>query len=336
MTRDGVRNRLLAVLVVIAAVGALKLTQPVTLPLVAAIFLLVLAWPLQSRLERAIPRGLAYAVTILAVVVTLAAFLAAIGWSLSVVAERAPEFMERVEQLRADAGGWAEERDLPVGGGGDEGVDAGILAPIFAAVWGAGAGLFLTIAFFVLALGEVRDFRRRLLAHFGERGEKVLDAIREISTKTRGFFLAITIAGLLAGIVSLAYGFVIGLEHVLVWAFLAYLLNYVPVVGSTIAVFPPTLWALIQFDGLGRPLAVLLGFGAIQFVVGNYIAPKFEGRYTRISPLLVLFSILFWWWVWGPVGAILGVPLTVAIVVAASHAPATRWIPALLADDEAS
>jgi AI-2 transport protein TqsA len=331
MTQTAVRNRLLAVVAAIAVVGALKVTQPVTLPLMAAVFLLVLSWPLQLRLERWLPRAASYFLTILAVLLTLAAFIAAIGWSLTVVAERAPEFIERAQQLRADLSGMAEERDLPIGAAGD-GLSGEAVLPVFAAMWAAGAMLFLTIAFFVLALVEVRDFRHRLVDHFGPGGERALDAIREIGEKVRGFMFAISLAGALAGLASLAYGFAIGLEYVLVWAFLAYLLNYLPVVGSTIAVFPPTLWALVQFDGLARPLAVLLGFGAIQFVVGNYIAPKFEGRYTRVSPLVVLFSILFWWWVWGPVGAILGVPITVGILVACAHFPATQWITALFAE----
>jgi AI-2 transport protein TqsA len=346
MTQTSVRNRLLAILAVIAVVGALKVTQPVTLPLATAIFLLVLFWPLQAWLQARVPRPLAYAVTILAMLLVIAGFMAAVGWSLAVVVERAPEVVERARQLQAELGGWAEERELPIGGGatgdegpGDDGAGAGAigeaLLPALAALWAAGAGLFLTLAFFVLALGEVRAFRRRLVAHFGARGERALVAVREIGGKSRGFFLALTLAGLLAGGLSLAYGFALGLEHVLVWAFLAYLLNYIPVVGPTLAVFPPALWALVQFDGVARPLAVLVGFGAIQFVVGNYIAPRFEGRYTRVSPLIVLVSILLWWWVWGPVGAVLGVPITVAALVACGHAPATRWIPALLAEEEA-
>jgi AI-2 transport protein TqsA len=333
MTQASIRNRLLAIGIAIAVVGALKVTQPVTLPLAAAVFLLVLAWPLQLGLERRLPRGVAYLLTTLAVLLTLAAFMAAIGWSLTGMAERAPEIIERAQQLRDDLSGMAEERDLPIGDAGG-GLGGEAVVPVFTAMWAAGAMIFLTIAFFVLALVEVRDFRRRLLDHFGERGERALAATREIGRKVRGFMFAITLAGLLAGFASLAYGFALGLEHVLVWAFLAYLLNYLPVVGSTIAVFPPTLWALVQFDGMGRPLAVLLGFGMIQFVVGNYIAPKFEGRYTRVSPLVVLFSILFWWWVWGPVGAVLGVPITVGILVACGHFPATQWINALFAEPE--
>jgi AI-2 transport protein TqsA len=326
-----VRVRLLAVLAAIVVAAALKATQPVTLPLAAAIFLIVLAWPLQLRLERGLPRPLAYVVTGLVVIGTLAAFVARVAWSLSVVLDRVPEFVQRLAELRADVTGWAEERELPIGDETDE-LGAGSMAPVIASLWHAGAMLFLTIAFFGLGLTEVRRFRARLIAFDTARGEQLLGGIREASRKVRGFVVALTLAGLIGGVASFGYALALGLEHALVWAFLAYLLNYIPVVGSTLAVFPPTLWALVQFDGVGRPLAVLIGFGAIQFVVGNYIAPHFESRFTTISPLIVLVSIVVWWWVWGPIGAVLGVPLTVAGIDASRHFGGTRWIAALLAE----
>lgn len=330
-SRTDTRARLLGVLVIVAVGGALKVTQPVTLPLVTAAFILVFAWPLELRLERSMPRALAYLLTILSVLIVLATFITMIALSLRVMIERAPDFIERVQQLRQDLSGWAEERELPITTEGN-GVGAETIAPVLASLWQAGAMLFLTIAFFILALGEVRRFRDKLIGHYGQRGEHALEGIRDVAGKVRGFLLALTLAGLLGGVASLIYGFALGLEHVLVWAFLAYLLNYIPVVGSTLAVFPPTLWSLVQFEGVGRPIAVLIGFGAIQFIVGNYIAPLFESRYTKISPLIVLVSIVLWWWIWGPIGAVLGVPLTVAIVMACSYFDSTKWISVLLSE----
>jgi AI-2 transport protein TqsA len=331
MSSGSIRTRLLAVLVAVVAAAALKATQTVTMPLAAAIFLIVIIWPLQLRLERIVPRPLAYLVTSLVVIGVLAAFIAMVAWSLTVVLDRVPDFVQRLAELRDDLMGWAEERELPISDDTDE-LGAGTVAPLIASLWQAGAMLFLTIAFFALGLTEVRRFRARLIALDSARGERALAGIRETSRKVRGFLLALTLAGLLGGVASLGYALALGLEHALVWAFLAYLLNYIPVVGSTLAVFPPTLWSLVQFDGLARPAAVLVGFGVIQFVVGNYIAPHFESRFTTISPLIVLVSIVVWWWIWGPIGAVLGVPLTVAAIDASRHFDGTRWIAALLAE----
>lgn len=334
MTSDSTRNRLLAIVAVLAAGAALKLTQPITLPLAAAIFLILLAWPLQTRLERAMPRWVAYLGTILGVLAGLAAFLAMIAWSLGVVAERSPEIIERIVRLGSDLAARAGARGLPADADWN-GLGAETIFPVVASVWRAAAMLLLTIAFFVLGLTEMRRFRLRLIGHYGDSADSVLDAIAEASGRVRGFVMAITFAGLLGGVLTLVYGTALGLEYALVWAFLAYLLNYIPVVGSTISVFPPALWALVQFDGVARPAAVLLGLGAIQFVVGNYVAPRFEARYTTISAFVILISILVWWWIWGGVGALLGVPLTVAILTACSYFDGTRWITALLSDAEA-
>lgn len=94
---------------------------------------------------------------------------------------------------------------------------------------------------------------------------------------------------------------------------------------------PPTLYALLQFESIGRVFGIFVGVGAIQFVVGNFIDPKVEGRVLSLSAVAVLFAIVFWGWVWGPFGALLAVPITAALAIVADHIPGTRWIAALVA-----
>jgi AI-2 transport protein TqsA len=97
-------------------------------------------------------------------------------------------------------------------------------------------------------------------------------------------------------------------------------------------VIPPSLFALIQFDGLGRPLLVFLGMAVLQLVCGNYVDPLIQGHYLSLSPVVVLVSILLWGWIWGIPGAFLGVPITIGLVVTADHFPKTRWIARLLSE----
>ena len=99
---------------------------------------------------------------------------------------------------------------------------------------------------------------------------------------------------------------------------------------------PPVLFAAVQTDALG-PAALLLGvLVGIQVVVGNYLDPMIQGRYLSLSPLVVLFSITIWGFVWGILGAFVGVPITVGIAVACHQFERTRWIAALLGDLPAS
>ena len=102
--------------------------------------------------------------------------------------------------------------------------------------------------------------------------------------------------------------------------------------GSLVAIFPPVLFAFIQFDGFTMPLLVLAGVGGIQLVMGQFVDPRLEGKYLELSPLVVLFSVAFWGWMWGIAGAFIGVPITVALVIACNQFERTRWIAALLAD----
>jgi AI-2 transport protein TqsA len=323
--------RLLAVLAVIAVVAALKVSQPVTMPLVAAGFILVLLWPLHARLQAVVPRTLAYATTILIVLLALAGFAFLVGWSLSVIIDQMPQISERVQELRERLTSWANDREVTVPEG-EGGVALETVAPIVTSVWQWGAMLLLTIAFLALALAEVDQYRNKLVRRLGDAGKATVADIGRAGGKVRGFFLALSISGLLSGVASALFGWAIGIDHVLVWAALALLLNYIPIVGPVVAIFPPTLWALVQFDTIGRPLAVLAGFGVIQFVTGNYIAPKFEGRYTDLSPLVVLLSIVLWGWIWGPIGAVLAVPITIGVVLASRHLESTRWIAVLLSE----
>ena len=172
---------------------------------------------------------------------------------------------------------------------------------------------------------------------FGDsRGRSLIDSAEAISSKYQSYLWACTVAAILQGLSVWLFSLAMGLDFAFVWGLLAFLLNYIPTVGSALAVLPPTLFALIQFNGLGRPLAVFLGMALLQLLFGNYIDPIIQGRYVSLSPVVVLISIVFWGWVWGVSGALLGVPITLGIVIAADHFPNTRWIARMLAEERRS
>ena len=110
-----------------------------------------------------------------------------------------------------------------------------------------------------------------------------------------------------------------------------------PTIGSVLAVVPPVAYAFVQFDNLARPLAALGVLTVAQLFLGNYVDPRIEGRLLSLSPLVVLLAIVFWAWMWGAPGSLLGVPIVVAVTVVARHFDSTRWIWAILTephDDE--
>jgi hypothetical protein len=121
----------------------------------------------------------------------------------------------------------------------------------------------------------------------------------------------------------------LGVDFPFLWGLLAFFLNFVPNIGSVMASLPPILMALIQ-HGPGRALLVMLGYVVINMVIGNMLEPRLMGRRLGLSTLVVFLSLLFWGWVWGPIGMLLSVPLTVVLKILLEHSEDFRWLAVLL------
>lgn len=123
----------------------------------------------------------------------------------------------------------------------------------------------------------------------------------------------------------------IGLDFPLLWGLVAFLFNYVPNIGGFVAAVPTLLVALVQ-PGLGTGAMFIIGLGhaVIHTVIGNIVEPAWMGRKLGLSPLVVLLCLVFWGWVWGPVGMLLSVPLTMAVKIALESDEQLRWIAVLL------
>jgi predicted PurR-regulated permease PerM len=332
------RARLLAVTATVLVLAFLKWSQPATMPLAFAVFLIALAWPLQEHLEHRLPRWAAFTLTVVAILLVLAAFVGSLWWSSHLVAEKSPQYTDRVEQLYQRFQTWLQSygMSLPQGGSGTGSVLGGGLArTVLGGAASSVSFLALVLALTILGLFEVRDFRERAARAFRQEhhGRELIESVRQIAIKYQRYLWALFVTAVLQGVTVYLLALAVGLDFAFVWALMAFLLNFLPTVGSTIAVIPPTLFALLQFDGFGRPLAVFLGMTALQLIMGNYVDPLIQGRFVALSPVMVLTSIVFWGWIWGVPGALLGVPITVGIVVATDHFPKTRWIARLLSSE---
>lgn len=198
--------------------------------------------------------------------------------------------------------------------------------------------LALAVGFAALALAELRITREKMLLRFGERqGGKALAIGAELAHAMRRYVKVKSVTSLIAGVSTAAISLIFGIEFAALWGFLAFLFEYVPTIGSVLAVVPPVAYAFVQFDTLARPLAALGVLTVAQLFLGNYVDPRIEGRLLSLSPLVVLLAIVFWAWMWGAPGSLLGVPIVVAVTVVARHFDSTRWIWAILTephDDE--
>jgi AI-2 transport protein TqsA len=187
------------------------------------------------------------------------------------------------------------------------------------------------LIFLIMGLLEANAFRRRLPHALGaDAAERLLMAFHELGWKFRRYMLIRSAVSVLTGLLTWLFAVLVGLEFAVVWGILAFALNYIPFVGSILAVFPPVVFAVVQFDSWQAPLLVLTGMVLIQFSIGNFIDPRLEGRALALSPFAVILAIFFWGIIWGVPGAFMGVPLTIALATICSHFHGACWVTRLL------
>jgi AI-2 transport protein TqsA len=299
-------HTLLAIIAVVVGFTALRVTQPITLPLVFAIVLLLFFRPLQVWLDARLPRWVSPLVIMLIVLGLLGLGALAVAYVVSVVAPEVPRLAEQIrpqlESLRSRLQGLGVS--LPSGSGSGSGASSsgasqaagGILSGMgsFASALGI-AVLSLTTLVFLLV--EVKDYRRKLEQGVfpSPNGEKVLDAFTRMTSKFARYFLVQTFSSVVTGILTGLYCWLIGIEFPFVWGLLAAVLNFIPTVGSIVAVVPPTLFAL-AFGGLGTAALAFVGLGVIQFAMGNVVDPVLQGKAIQVSETVELLSVVFWGW----------------------------------------
>jgi predicted PurR-regulated permease PerM len=328
----------------VAALWAIKWAYPVFMPLAASAFLVGMVYPVYAWLRERTNGAIALLAAFLTVVAGFAAFFWVTGWAISSVASQLPEYEAELRRTYAGLRSAAEAVGLSlpppdrIGGSGASGSGAldgwlgGVAQSVGYKAQAFVTYLLLTLAFVALGLAEVQAYGHKMRAAGGLAAE-MQDAAAEMGHKFRAYLGAVTFSALITAVLSAGLAFAVGLEFALVFALLSFLMNYVPTIGSVIAIVPPTLFALVQFDGVVLPLVVFLGFSAIELTVGNYVAPKIEGRILSLAPTVVLAAIVFWGWIWGIVGALLAVPLTIALATFCDRFAHTRWVSILIRED---
>ncbi|MEX1048308.1 MAG: AI-2E family transporter [Akkermansiaceae bacterium] len=351
LQRSGQVLILLAALVLV--VTGLKLAQGFFLPVLLAFFVATVSFPITNALrKRGVPRSLAVLMTVL---IDFAFIAGIIVLGVTLVGDLQKKWDERYagqfsQQVRSGAESLAGKLEQWGVEDSKEKIQLAVennLANLqdirFERIWDFSTGLLgHVVGFFgtslivliltVFMLSEARMFGRRLEAISQAQGpniERMLSATRDIQR-----FLAIKTAislvtGFLAGLLCWAAG----LDFYVLWGILAFAFNYIPVVGSLIAGVPPMILALLV-AGLPNALLVAGGYLLINNFLGNFIEPMLVGRRFGISTLLVVISVLFWGWVWGPLGMLLAVPLTMMLKVVLDGSEDFRWIGVAISSEQ--
>lgn len=324
---------------VIVVIYGMQMAKVLLVPfLIAAFLALITVRPmLWMQQKKGVPSIIAALIIVIVIMLILAVVGTILGSSiadftaalpvyqarLDVIVDRVLDFF--VKHLNADA----SMQNL--GDMIDPGWAMGLVASILNSLKGVLTNTFLIIFTTIFILLEASSVGTKVEAAFG-RSANSLERPR-IFLQNLGRYLGIkTIVSFATGLCAGVLTWAIGLDFPLLWAMLAFLLNYIPTIGSIIAAVPAILLALVQL-GPAAAGATAIGFAAINVVFGNAIEPRLMGYGVGISPLIVFVGLVFWGWVFGPVGMLLSVPLTMTLKLALESDERSRWIAILIGSE---
>ena len=327
---------LAALVVVIAGVRA---AEAIVVPFLLSVFIAVISAPALLWLEeRRAPRWLAMLLVLGAILAAAVLLSMLVGSSIKDFSQDLPQYQRRLSNLLEQVGAWVGRYGIDLPGTLVNYLNPGAAMQFVADLLnGLGAifgNAFLILLTVVFILFEASSMPRKLRAGLSNVDES-LDAFTVIAAKINRYLAIKTATSLAtATIVTIALT-VIGVDYPLLWGVFAFLFNYIPNIGSIIAAVPAILLALIQLGG-GEALATAGVYVVVNVLIGSVIEPRMMGRQVGLSTLVVFLSLVFWGWVFGPVGMFLSVPLTMTAKIAMENDPKMRWLAVLLGNDTGS
>jgi len=316
---------------VIVIVFGLQMAKDLLVPFLFATFLaLITARPMLWMQQKRVPAILAALIIVSLLMLILAVVGTIVGASIAEFTAALPGYQERLDTIVERVVGFigktfnGEEAFESLGDMIDPGWAMGLAATLLNSLKDVLTNVFLIVFTMIFILLEASTVETKFAAAFG-RSTQSLKRPR-VFLANLGRYLGIkTIVSMVTGLAAGLLTWVVGVDFPLLWAMLAFLLNYVPTIGSIIAAVPAVLMALVQL-GPGGATATAIGFVAINMIFGNMIEPRLMGYGVGVSPLIVFIGLIFWGWVFGPVGMLLSVPLTMALKLALESDVRTRWI----------
>lgn len=209
-----------------------------------------------------------------------------------------------------------------------------ILSSTINAVSGLLGNVFIIIIYVLFLFLEELGFQDKLKAVFAhsQNGRSVFSIIDKIDHSIGQYLVLKTIVSLLTGVLSFVAMKIIGVDAAVFWAFLIFIMNFIPNIGSLIATLFPAIFALLQFGEFGPAIWVLVIVAAVQLLVGNIVEPKIMGNSLNLSSLVVILALSLWGALWGITGMVLSVPITVVMLIVFSEFTTTKPIAILLSE----
>lgn len=314
----------------IIIVAGMRAASSILVPFFLAVFIAVICTPPLFWLQhKGVPKVLALVFILAAILISGSLFGALIGPSLNDFLRSLPDHQERLSKQLAASISWL--RDNGVNIPADEvphalnfGWAMNMAGDILSSLSSVLTNALLILLAVVFILLEVADFPKKLRI-VSKNPEKALSTVEKFSQSAKRYLVIKTLISVATGVLIWLWLLILGVDYPVLWGALAFLLNYVPNIGSIIAALPAVLLALINL-GMGSAFLTVLGYLVVNIVIGNIVEPKLMGKGLRLSTLVVFLSLVFWGWVLGPIGMILSVPLTSLVAIALDSYEETRGL----------
>lgn len=335
---------LLGILVVMASGFILHQLQVVFKPLLIAIFLSFIFDPMVGFFRKLkMPSFLAYLVALIVVFWSFYLIGLVVYASFANLAQRIPQYQDQFNELYRNLLGSLK---IP-----HEAVQAYIDQIRFQDVWKELSipslirstlgnflnflgKLFLVLLFTVyIVLGKRHYLSKVGKAFSKQRGVQINRIIHNIDIGMQKYLGIKTLVSLVTGVIATVILLIFNVEFALLWGLLTFLLNYIPQIGSAAATIPPILLCIFQHGSIIPALWVAILLLTTQMTMGNIVEPRLMGSSLHMSPLVVILSLIFWGFIWGPAGMVLAVPISASIQIICSNIDSLRPISLFMGGD---
>ena len=318
-------------------VAGMKAAESIIVPFLLALFIAIIALPPFLWLQqKKVPKVIALLIIILCFLAFIFLIGLLIGTSINDFSSTLPLYQQKLQNQTQVLISWLIEKefiepDFQISNAFKPGVILNIVGDAFNQLSNLFANGFLILLTVIFMMLEVSSLPKKINEMFANP-EASLSRIKAVTQNINKYITLKTIMNLCNALLVTIFLFFMGVDYYLLWGLLAFILNYIPTIGSFFALLPPALLALVQF-GFVEAIVVAIGFIIINTLVGNIIEPRFMGKGLGLSTLVVFLSLIFWGWVLGPIGMLLSVPLTITIKIALDSSEETRWLSILLGPD---
>ncbi len=325
---------LITVACFVIIIAGMKAAADILVPFFLAIFIAIIFTPPLFWMQRKkIPTIIAI-ILIITLMVAIGYLLARfVGGSINEFTNALPEYRELLIAKSSSLQAWLnkmgiEVTDQMVRKHLNPGIAMQMASKTLTALGSVLTNAFLILLTVIFILLEAAGFPGKIRTAL-KAPEKSLSNFNQVSRSVNRYLALKTLLSLLTGILVWLWLSLLGVDYAILWGLVAFLLNYVPNIGSIIAAVPAVLLALIQLDIL-HTLLTAAGYVVINTVIGNLIEPRLMGGRLGLSTLVVFLSLVFWGWVLGPVGMLLSVPLTMILKIALASNEETQWLAIML------